>query len=80
MAPHEATDDEPLTLQAVRDSWPAYDDEDRVAAFRSMSRPEAEDFFLDVRAQDQAWILRALRPEERRGSASRPTTSPTSCR
>lgn len=66
MAPPEATDDEPLTLQAVRDSWPAYDDEDRVAAFRSMSRPEAEDFFLDVRAQDQAWILRALRPEERR--------------
>ncbi|MFO0931299.1 MAG: magnesium transporter [Planctomycetota bacterium] len=66
MAPPEATDDEPLTLQAVRDSWPAYDDDDRVAAFRSMSRPEAEDFFLDVRAQDQAWILRALRPEERR--------------
>lgn len=66
MAPPEAPDDEPLTLQAVRDSWPAYDDDDRVAAFRSMSRPEAEDFFLDVRAQDQAWILRALRPEERR--------------
>ncbi|MBL9089451.1 MAG: magnesium transporter [Planctomycetia bacterium] len=66
MAPHEADDDEPLTLQAVRDSWPAYDDDDRVAAFRSMSRPEAEDFFLDVRAQDQAWILRALRPDERR--------------
>jgi magnesium transporter len=66
MAPDEAPDDEPLTLQAVRDSWPAYDDDDRVAAFRSMSRPEAEDFFLDVRAQDQAWILRALRPDERR--------------
>jgi len=64
--PHAPHDDDPLTLQAVRDSWPAYDDDDRIAAFRAMSRPEAEDFFLDVRAQDQAWILRALRPDERR--------------
>lgn len=67
MGPSDDPDrDEPLTLQDVRDSWPAYDDDDRVAAFRSLTRPEAEDFFLDVEPADEAWILRALRPEERR--------------
>lgn len=58
--------DEPLTLQDVRDSWPAYDDDDRVAAFRALSRHEAEDLFLELPSADQAGVLRALRREERR--------------
>ncbi|HET8540278.1 MAG TPA: magnesium transporter [Anaeromyxobacter sp.] len=40
--------------------------EDRVVAFQSLPRPEAEDFFLSRSARDQQELLLGLPPEERR--------------
>ncbi|MCC7138725.1 MAG: magnesium transporter [Planctomycetes bacterium] len=66
MAPADDLADEPLTLQGVRDAWVAYDEDDRVAAFRGLPRPDAEDLFLELPAKDQATLVGALPPPERR--------------
>jgi magnesium transporter len=67
MAPGDAADiDEPLTLQDVRDSWLVYDEDDRLAAFHSLPRPEAEDLFLELASKDQAALVHALPVAERR--------------
>jgi magnesium transporter len=68
MTPGEASADteEPLTLQDVRDSWLVYDEDDRLLAFRELTRPEAEDLFLGLPAADQARLVRALPAAERR--------------
>src|SRR5262245_6133138 len=66
MAPGDADTDEPLTIQDVRDSWLVYDEDDRVAAFHSLPRPDAEDLFLELPPRDQAALVRALPASERR--------------
>src|SRR5436853_4995362 len=66
MALGDADSDEPLTLQDVRDSWLVYDEDDRVAAFHALPRPDAEDLFLDLPPRDQAAVVRALPGTERR--------------
>jgi magnesium transporter len=50
----------------LRDAWPLFDLEERLAAFHVLPRHEAEDLFLDLDAADQASIVVALPPSERR--------------
>jgi magnesium transporter len=50
----------------LRDAWPLFDQEERLAAFHVLPRAEAEDLFLDLDSGDQAAIVLALPPSERR--------------
>lgn len=50
----------------LRQHWSSYPPEDRLAAFSALERAEADDFFLELSAQDQAAIILALHVGERR--------------
>ncbi|HYG67307.1 MAG TPA: magnesium transporter, partial [Anaeromyxobacteraceae bacterium] len=50
----------------LRDAWVLYTAEDRVLAFASLPRAEAEEFFLGLSAREQAELTLALPPNERR--------------
>jgi magnesium transporter len=67
MTPDDAVpDDDHLTLAEARDGWPVFDEAERLDAFHSLPRPEAEDFFLDLPSADQAHlVLRMAHPERR---------------
>ena len=57
---------ERVLANELADAWPVLSQPDRLEAFQSMSRPEAEDFFLSRRAQDQYLLLHSVPPAERR--------------
>jgi magnesium transporter len=53
-------------MDQLRDAWPTLEAEERVSAFRALPRVEADDFFLELSAQDQATALLTLDNGERR--------------
>ncbi len=59
-------DEEPFTVDEIKDGWSLYDDEERVESFHMLPRPEAEDFFLLLSSIDQARLVQALPAAERR--------------
>jgi magnesium transporter len=58
--------DVPLTADELRDAWPALSSEERLEGFHRLVRAEADDFFLDLSVPEQAEVLLALPPPERR--------------
>jgi magnesium transporter len=58
--------DVPLTAEELRDAWPALSWEERIEGFHRLVRAEADDFFLELPPADQAALLLALPPPERR--------------
>jgi magnesium transporter len=62
----DPTIDVPLTAEELQDAWPALSWEERLEGFHRLVRAEADDFFLELPAQDQAALLLALPPPERR--------------
>ncbi len=69
MSPSRASHDleEHLTVEELRDTWSLLSQEDRLLGFRMTPYEEAEDFFLELSSRDQAGLVRALPPAERRG-------------
>jgi magnesium transporter len=53
-------------MDQLRDNWPSLEAEERVSAFRALPRTDADDFFLELSAQDQAAALLSLGNGERR--------------
>ena len=66
MSPTDAPPEEPLTLEEIREGWSLFDAEERVEAFKQLIRSDAEDFFLDLTASEQAVLVQGLAPTERR--------------
>ncbi len=66
MSPTDAPAEEPLTLEEIREGWSLFDTEERVEAFKQLVRNDAEDFFLDLSAHDQATLVVGLPPTDRR--------------
>ena len=66
MSPTDAPAEEPLTLEEIREGWTLFDTEERVEAFKQLVRNDAEDFFLDLSAHDQAALVLGLPPTDRR--------------
>ena len=66
MSPTDAPAEEPLTLEEIREGWSLFDAEERVEAFKQVLRSDAEDFFLDLSAHDQASLVLGLAPTDRR--------------
>ncbi len=62
----EAESESGLALDDLRESWRLLAPEDRLEGFIDLPRPEAEDFFLEVSARDQAELVCAIAPEQRR--------------
>ena len=60
----QARDD--LSQDDLREAWPLLVLEDRLDAFRALTRTEAENWFLMLSSRDQAELLVALPPAERR--------------
>ncbi|MBI1796891.1 MAG: magnesium transporter [Candidatus Eisenbacteria bacterium] len=69
MSPSGATTELPdrLTVDELRDTWSLLSPEDRLLAFKMVPYEDAEEFFLSLSARDQANLLEALPPTERRG-------------
>jgi magnesium transporter len=55
-----------ITAAEIREVWSILSTDERLDAFQHMNRAEADDFFLDLAAQEQAPILRAMPASERR--------------
>lgn len=66
MSPTDAPPEEPLTLEEIREGWSLFDGEERADAFHQLLRSDAEDYFLELGAKDQADLVRHLPPAERR--------------
>jgi magnesium transporter len=63
------TQTETLPLSAadqLREDWQALTPEERLAGFIDLPRADADDFFLELSASDQAEIILALKENERR--------------
>ncbi len=58
--------EEESLLSDLQETWRLLDLEDRVESFRALPRDEAEEFFLQLPARDQAELLGEFRPGERR--------------
>jgi magnesium transporter len=58
--------EEPLSLTELGEAWSVLSLPDRVAGLRLLPRPDAEEFFLNLSARDQADLVLALEPRERR--------------
>ena len=56
MSPTDEPPEEPLTLGEIREGWSLFDGEERRDAFRQLVRVDAEDFFLDLSAPEQAEV------------------------
>src|SRR6185295_5817205 len=54
------------THSSLLDQWPTLTVEERVAGFEGLPREEADDFFLNLSALDQAELLQALPEGQRR--------------
>jgi magnesium transporter len=65
-APQSSERGERLTASELRDGWPVLAAEDRLGGFRDLGHEEAEAFFSELGAQDQAALLIGLPPAERR--------------
>ena len=57
---------EPLTVEDLREAWPALSTPERLEAFAVAPRAAAEDLFLGLPAADMCELLLALAPDERR--------------
>ncbi|QSQ21555.1 magnesium transporter [Pyxidicoccus parkwayensis] len=57
---------EPILEDELRDAWPVLSPRDRVEGFRLLPPASADDFFLSLSSQEQAGLLMALLPGERR--------------
>ena len=57
---------ETLSLDDLREAWDLLAADDRLAGFRALERPEAENFFLSLSSRDQTQLLLELPPPERR--------------
>lgn len=55
-----------LEVSDLKETWHILDPEERIEAFVELDRGEAEDFFLDLPARDQAELLMAMSPPQRR--------------
>ena len=58
--------EEALSLREIVDAWPLLVPEDRLASFKPLDRPQAEELFLGLPTRDQAELLLMLPPAERR--------------
>lgn len=61
-----ANTDSALSLEDLAEVWAVLSPADRVDGFRELQRPSAEEFFLSRSARDQAEILSAMAPDDRR--------------
>jgi magnesium transporter len=59
-------DPEPIFPHELRDAWPALSRDERVESFKLVPHATADDFFLSLSAQEQADLILALAPGERR--------------
>jgi magnesium transporter len=59
-------DPEPIFPHELRDAWPALSRDERVESFKLVPHATADDFFLSLSAQEQADLILALTPAERR--------------
>jgi magnesium transporter len=55
-----------LEVSDLKETWRILDPEERIEAFVELERAEAEEFFLDLPARDQAELLMAMSPPQRR--------------
>ncbi|WNG30412.1 magnesium transporter [Cystobacter fuscus] len=62
----ETQDPEPIFPHELRDAWPALSRDERVESFKLVPHATADDFFLSLSAQEQADLILALGPGERR--------------
>jgi len=58
--------EEPLSISDLQEAWSLLVPGDRLESFRALDRTDAEDFFLSLSARDQAELLLAIPPAERR--------------
>ena len=58
--------EEALSLREIVDAWPLLVSEDRLASFKSLDRPQAEELFLGLPTRDQAELVLMLPAAERR--------------
>ncbi|MCW5981452.1 MAG: magnesium transporter [Bryobacteraceae bacterium] len=56
----------PLTASSALAAWQHLSAEERVSAFRSLSRDQREDLFIDLSSADQAELARTMPEHERR--------------
>lgn len=66
MAPERDLTEERLSLAELQDAWQLLPPDERAWAFRQLPALDAEDFFLGLSSADQAAVLLACLPEERR--------------
>ncbi len=57
---------EELTVEDLQDIWPIVSPDDRATSFRILPRGEAEEFFLEMTARDQADLVMRLPKAEQR--------------
>jgi magnesium transporter len=62
----ELEDDEALTLEELDEAWSLLSSEERLDALKEIGRADADDFFLQLNARDQAALVLSLPPHERR--------------
>ena len=55
-----------LTTQSLLEQWPTLDSEQRLQGFRDLPRHEADNFFLNLSAYDQAELISTMPDRERR--------------
>ena len=58
--------DDRLTTEELRDAWALLSSAERIEGFRQVDPTEADDFFLDLSAREQAQMLMGLQAGERR--------------
>jgi magnesium transporter len=58
--------EERLSAPELLESWAVLSDDEKVEGFRTLRRPEREDFFLELASRDQATLVEHLPPEQRR--------------
>lgn len=59
-------ENEPIFPHELRDAWPVLSRDERVESFKLVPHSTADDFFLSLSAQEQAELILALAPGERR--------------
>ena len=58
--------EEPLSALELREAWPVLSREDRAQGLRLLPRDAAEDLFFELPSTEQAALVLALPPSERR--------------
>ena len=62
----ETFEPEPIFPHELRDAWPALSRDERVESFKLVPHATADDFFLSLSAPEQAELILAMPPGERR--------------